>query len=88
LPISDFDSLGLGVTQWDDKEWRPKMPSSKKTRFLTEMELIKHAHSDHAAAEALNRCDEIRARGRKPVITYSDFNGYRVFDNLEIKPQP
>jgi hypothetical protein len=76
------------VTQWDGKEWRPKMRSSKKTRVLTEMELIKRAHSDHAAAVALKRYDEIRGRGGKPVITYSDFNGYRVFDDLEIIPPP
>ena len=64
------------------------MRGSKKIRVLTEMELIKRVHSSQGAAKALKRYDEIKRRGGKPVITHSEFNGYRVFDDLEIKPQP
>jgi hypothetical protein len=64
------------------------MPSSKKTRVLTEMELIQRADSSPEAWDALQRCDEIKGRGRKPVITHSEVNGYRVFDDLEIEARP
>ena len=64
------------------------MRSRKKTRVLTEMELIKRADTSPEAWDALQRCDEIKGRGRKPVITYSEFSGYRVFGDREVKPRP
>jgi hypothetical protein len=64
------------------------MPSSKKTRVLTGMELIHCADSSPEAWEALQRCDEIQGARRKPVITHSEVNGYRVFDDLEIEARP
>ena len=60
----------------------------KKTRILTEAELITRAHGSPEAWNALQRCDEIKGRGRRPVITYSEFSGYRVFGNREVKPRP
>jgi hypothetical protein len=55
------------------------MHGSKKTRVLTEAELITRAHNSAEAWDALQRCDEINGRGRRPVITYSEFSGYRMF---------
>ena len=60
------------------------MPSRTKIRVLTEMQLVKRAHTSSAARGALKRYKTIEEKGGKPVITYSEFNGYRVFDDLEI----
>jgi hypothetical protein len=58
------------------------MHGSRKTRVLTEAELIKDAPSSPDAWDALQRCDEIKGRGRRPVITYSEFSGYREFGDV------
>jgi hypothetical protein len=58
------------------------MHGSKKTRVVTEAELITCAHSSPEAWDALQRCDEIKGRGRRPVITHSEFSGYRVFGDV------
>ena len=76
------------MTQWSDKYDGPHMHSNKKTRVLTEAELITHAHSSPEAWDALQRCDEIKGRGRRPVITYSELSGYRVFGDRGVKPRP
>jgi hypothetical protein len=64
------------------------MHGSKKTRVLTEAELITRAQGNPEAWDALQRCDEIKGRGGKPVITYSEFSGYRVFGDRGVKPRP
>jgi hypothetical protein len=58
------------------------MHGSKKTRVLTEAELITCAQGSREAWDALQRCDEIKGRGRRPVIIYSEFSGYRVFGDV------
>jgi hypothetical protein len=64
------------------------MPSRTEIHVLTEMQLIKRAHSSLDAAEALKQYGEIKGRGGSPVIRYSEFDGYRVFDDLEMRLRP
>ena len=56
------------------------MSRRKQVIALTELQLIKRAHSDDDAAKALDRYYEIEKAGGRPEIRYSEFNGYRVID--------
>lgn len=53
---------------------------SKQIVVLTEIQLLKRAHSDPDAAKELDRYYEIEKAGGNPEIRYSEFNGYRVID--------
>lgn len=52
----------------------------KQVIILTILQLEKRAHSDEAAAIALDRYYEIEKADGRPEIRYSEFNGYRVID--------
>lgn len=56
---------------------------AKRIYMLTEDELTKRAHSDPDAAKALERVQDIYARGGLPEIRYSEFNGYSIRDKRE-----
>ena len=47
-------------------------------RQLTLLQLEKRAHSDDGARLALRRCEELVHAGVRPIIRYSEFNGYLV----------
>jgi hypothetical protein len=76
------------MTQWSDRYDGPDMQNNKKTCVLTEAELLTRAQGSPEAWDALQRCDEIKGRGRRPVITYSEVSGYRVFGDRGVKPRP
>ena len=47
-------------------------------RQLTLWQLEKRAHSDDGARTALRRYEELALAGARPIICYSEFNGYLV----------
>jgi len=47
-------------------------------RQLTLLQLEKRAHSDDSARHALRRYEELAEAGARPIIRYSEFNGYSV----------
>ena len=61
------------------------MSSRKQAIALTELQLIKRAHSDDDAAKALDRYYEIEKAGGTPIIRFSKFNGYSVIDRDDFK---
>lgn len=52
----------------------------KQTVVLTELQLIKRAHSNESAATALDRYYEIKKAGGSSEIRYSKFNLYSIRD--------
>jgi hypothetical protein len=64
------------------------MRGSKKTRVLTHHELAGRADSSFEAREALKRYEEMKGEGGSPICYHSETGGYRVVDDLEVKPRP
>ncbi|KAF0212701.1 MAG: hypothetical protein FD139_160 [Methylocystaceae bacterium] len=56
---------------------------SLQRRQISDLELIKLAHTDARAKLALDSFYELSKRGKRPEIWFSELNGYDVFDSVE-----
>lgn len=54
--------------------------SRRQYRAISEIDLIKMAHTSELARQAVDRLYDLKQQGKHPEIQYSRANGFRVFD--------